>query len=560
MDLKNKYIVGMAAVSIFFTTPHTYAAPDDVIVFGGEYEDNNSTPSNSESDSNSSNDSNEIFKNHVSDTNNPNNTSDNSNGSGNESTATNENENINISINIHNEENENDNKNNESSNDNINNNNNSSNSNSIKDNSNSSNDNNNSSNENDSSTDLNESNDNPNNIPISVGDLIKNIPTDNLHVNDNEFHNDDNTNTNKINNDENADINGLNNSENVDVNSIKDNGDVNETPNTIENAPNINDNSILEKNDNSNGSIETDNISKEVGNSDYTDDNEDYNLGEIINFSDIDNDNTNKNEMPSNIGNSGNSVSINDDFLNNNGHDDNANSDLGLGDDYITIDPFEKNEQKNVNTNDSSKGTVEEDKSKEKATKKKRKKKVRFVKILDDDTYDYYLDRNTVQWVKLPYSTTEYMADVWIRMIEKPQDKDKNLNEELSEELTEDYVKETEEELAEAIAEAKSKGVAYDELDLKVLRTPKYLLEHYYLRPKTRQIQFLSALEVVGRPQNAISERNYDYKNWENLTPGSTEFYIYYGVLDNIGTSKASQRGHMTLADMFDEYARIALN
>ena len=87
----------------------------------------------------------------------------------------------------------------------------------------------------------------------------------------------------------------------------------------------------------------------------------------------------------------------------------------------------------------------------------------------------------------------------------------------------------------------------------------KYFLEHYYIRPKTRQIQFLCELEVVGRPQNTISERAYDYKNWENLIPGSIETAIYYGVLDVIGTGKANAKGHMTATDMLEEYLRISI-
>ena len=59
---------------------------------------------------------------------------------------------------------------------------------------------------------------------------------------------------------------------------------------------------------------------------------------------------------------------------------------------------------------------------------------------------------------------------------------------------------------------------------------PKYFLSHYYIRPKTRQIQFLSELEVTGRPDNAITERPYSSLHWENLVPGSIEDDIYHGV------------------------------
>ena len=192
-------------------------------------------------------------------------------------------------------------------------------------------------------------------------------------------------------------------------------------------------------------------------------------------------------------------------------------------------------------------GTTKKTTAKNAKEKNLKTQKSRFVKLLSDETYEYYLDRSAVRWVNMPYSTSEYMADVWIRMIER-EDSD-------SEELYQ-YLSSGENE----IADAAEKGIAYSEVDKKVLRSRKYFLEHYYIRPKTKQIQFLCELEVIGRPQNAVSERPYEYKNWENLIPGSVESYIYSGVLKEIGTGKANKRGHMTFVDMLDEYARIALN
>ena len=52
MNLKKKYIAGIAAASIFFTMPQTYAAEDDVVIFGGEFGDNNSTSNAVGSDNN----------------------------------------------------------------------------------------------------------------------------------------------------------------------------------------------------------------------------------------------------------------------------------------------------------------------------------------------------------------------------------------------------------------------------------------------------------------------------------------------------------------------------
>lgn len=183
-------------------------------------------------------------------------------------------------------------------------------------------------------------------------------------------------------------------------------------------------------------------------------------------------------------------------------------------------------------------------------TKKGKTQKARFVKLAADDLYTYYLDRESVSWKRVPYLANEYMADVWIRMVEHSVD-----TSDLPRDLA-DYINDTDN--AE-ISLAQEKGKPLNPVDVEVLQHKKYFLEHYYLRPKTKQIQFLCELEVVGHPQNTVSERQYEYKNWENLIPGSVESIIYKTVLKEIGTSKADERGHMTFIDMVEEYARISL-
>ena len=173
----------------------------------------------------------------------------------------------------------------------------------------------------------------------------------------------------------------------------------------------------------------------------------------------------------------------------------------------------------------------------------------RFIKLAVDDTYTYYLDKSTVQWKRVPYLANEYMADVWVRMVEREPSR-----------LSDDMASYGAENFRAEVALARDRGYQYAPEDLKVLRSQSYVLEHYYLRPKTKQIQFLCELEVFGRPQNAINERAYDYKNWENLVPGSVESAIYDATIKIIGKSKADSKGHMTFIDMLDEYARIALN
>lgn len=184
------------------------------------------------------------------------------------------------------------------------------------------------------------------------------------------------------------------------------------------------------------------------------------------------------------------------------------------------------------------------------STKKVKTQKARFVKLTADDLYTYYLDRESVSWKRVPYLANEYMADVWIRMVEHNVDTS-DLPQDLS-----DYINDTE---SPEISIAQENGKPLNPVDVEVLQHKKYFLEHYYLRPKTKQIQFLCELEVVGHPQNTVSERQYEYKNWENLIPGSVESIIYKTVLKEIGTSKATERGHMTFVDMVEEYARISL-
>ena len=174
--------------------------------------------------------------------------------------------------------------------------------------------------------------------------------------------------------------------------------------------------------------------------------------------------------------------------------------------------------------------------------------KQRFIKLAVDETYTYYLDKNSVQWRRMPHSSSEYIADVWIRLVERTP---KELDGDLAAYGADNYSAE--------ISLARDQGYQYAPEDLKVLRSQAYVLEHYYLRPQTKQIQFLCELEVFGRPQNTINERAYDYKNWENLVPGSVESAVYEATIKIIGKSKASERGHMTFSDMLDEYLRISL-
>lgn len=186
----------------------------------------------------------------------------------------------------------------------------------------------------------------------------------------------------------------------------------------------------------------------------------------------------------------------------------------------------------------------------EPAAVKQKTQKARFVKLAIDDNYTYYLDRQSVSWTRIPYSASEYMVDVWIRMIELAPD-----NSDLPPDLYE-YINDT---TSGEVEVAHERGINYAPIDVDVLQHKKYFLEHYYLRPKTRQIQFLCELEVVGHPQNTITERQYDYKNWENLIPSSIESIIYNAVMKEVGRSGSADSGKMSLADNIEEYLRISI-
>ncbi len=206
------------------------------------------------------------------------------------------------------------------------------------------------------------------------------------------------------------------------------------------------------------------------------------------------------------------------------------------------LPPIQRNE--NPRQNDNNKN----DKNQKK--KKVKTQKPRFVKLAIDDTYTYYLDKQSAKWERVPYSANEYMLNVWIRMVERNSD-----TSDLPEDLA-DYIDDTNNGELEM---AKEEGIEYAPADVEVLKHKKYFLKHYYMRPKKDQVQLLSAFEVVGNSQNEVREREYDNKNWRNLIPDSIDSIIYYKTIKAVGKSGSSERGHMTVIDMIEEYGRISL-
>ena len=143
-------------------------------------------------------------------------------------------------------------------------------------------------------------------------------------------------------------------------------------------------------------------------------------------------------------------------------------------------------------------------------------KKEKFVWLFSDDTYHYAMDAENVKWILMPHSSKEYIVDVWIRLVS---------------------------------------------LDGMYSYPQKYFLEHYYLRPDTQQVQFLSELEVTGRPQNNITEREYSSRNWENLISGSVEDEIYHKVMEKIKKEKVGSKtkDRKSVRDWVEDNLNISL-
>ena len=149
---------------------------------------------------------------------------------------------------------------------------------------------------------------------------------------------------------------------------------------------------------------------------------------------------------------------------------------------------------------------------------KKEDKEERFQEIFRDQSFIYYMDTKNARYIPMP-NRQEKMLDVWIKLIPR--------------------------------------GTFSEDREGK---TGEYYLEHYYINPKTQQIQFLCELEVTGRPSNAIKERPYSSQNWENLIPGSVEDDIYHSVVKKVKSS-SSVGGSMSpsIKDMLDDYLNIAI-
>ena len=153
-----------------------------------------------------------------------------------------------------------------------------------------------------------------------------------------------------------------------------------------------------------------------------------------------------------------------------------------------------------------------------------KKTEERFQKILEDNSFGYYMDTQNAQWIICPHTSDEHIIDVWIKLVN--------------------------EDGSDAPA-AKDGAYSYPS---------KYYLEHYYIRPSAQQIQFLCELEVTGRPNNAVKQRSYNAANWEALVPGSLEDDIYHAVILKMKKlTKPGSKGSPSIRDDIEEYLRISL-
>ena len=141
----------------------------------------------------------------------------------------------------------------------------------------------------------------------------------------------------------------------------------------------------------------------------------------------------------------------------------------------------------------------------------------RYVKLMADDSFIYYMDKKSAKWILCPNSRDEYIVDVWIRL--------------------------------EPIE---------DGADTKYSYPAKYYLEHYYLRPDKEQVQFLCELEVTGRPDNNVNQRSYDLHNWEPLVPESVEDGIYRAVLKKM-KSKTGGLVNGPGGNIMEDWFRISI-
>ena len=62
--------------------------------------------------------------------------------------------------------------------------------------------------------------------------------------------------------------------------------------------------------------------------------------------------------------------------------------------------------------------------SENEAKKQETKEKQRYIYLFEDNGFVYYLDNQNVKWKPIPYSETEEILDIWIKLIKVAPDEE----------------------------------------------------------------------------------------------------------------------------------------
>lgn len=161
-------------------------------------------------------------------------------------------------------------------------------------------------------------------------------------------------------------------------------------------------------------------------------------------------------------------------------------------------------------------------------------KNKRYSKIYADDSFYYYMDTKSAKWILCPNTRDEYIIDVWIKL----------------------------EQVSEAVAsggDTENTGENAAESGEQYSYPARYYLEHYYMNPASEEIQFLCELEVTGRPDNDIAQRDYDMHNWEPLVPDSIEDNLYRAVVRKMGKKRGMNGSSFDLGNMMEDVFRVSI-
>ena len=122
----------------------------------------------------------------------------------------------------------------------------------------------------------------------------------------------------------------------------------------------------------------------------------------------------------------------------------------------------------------------------------------RYLKIAGDPLFTYYLDTETVRYIKDPYRD-ENLIDAWIKIVCEPDG------------------------AAAEIKNRKSKGLSTEGYDRLF-----YSVRRYYFRLKERQMQLMISRDfAIDGTQLEIQKYEYSAARWDDLAPSTLGDYWY---------------------------------